>query len=78
MDINEDFFVRFNDYEEFDEWCWEGDWEGAPGFKKSTGVDYHDIENQFFQVVHGRVYIAETQNHVQEDIKTIKEALENK
>jgi len=57
ISINDEFYTKFDNYEDFDKWCSEGYWNGAEGFKKSTGVDYHEIEGLYFQVVHNRIYI---------------------
>jgi hypothetical protein len=57
--INGDFYVKFTSYEEFDQWCQEGFWEGAKGFEEKTGVSYYEIKDKYFQVIHNRVYLYE-------------------
>ena len=54
-------YAKFDNYDDFDQWCREGGWDGAFGFTKSTGIDFSEIRGKYFQVVHNRVYIMENQ-----------------
>ena len=55
--VDDEIYAKFDNYEDFNKWCWEGGWKGAEGFSKSTGIMFYEIKGQYFQVVHNRVYL---------------------
>jgi len=56
---DEEIWAKCDTLEQFEEWCVDGFWNSVQDFEQDTGIMFEDIEGQWFQVVHNRVYLKE-------------------
>ena len=58
-EIEGEEYVKCETFDDFEEWCNEGGWDGEDGFFQETRLSFADVEGKFFTVVHSRVFIYE-------------------
>jgi hypothetical protein len=60
IEINDECYVKIPTLALFEKWAKEGDWKNGDDFFAETGINPIDLLDVWFIVIHGRVYIMET------------------
>lgn len=55
-------YIRITDREVFRKWIQDGDWADEMDFIGDTGYIIDDLLDEWFTVVHGRVYLKNDEN----------------